>query len=240
MSNTLTNFELVLDLDSTLICAFLDTYQYNNLIQSGALNDEKNKSRFHKFYLVDVVTPAGTGKVTELWCVFRPHLREFIEFAILYFKRIYIWSAGQYKYVHAIVDLIFKEFNYKPSIIYTYDKCIIHEKQIYKPIVRLSEDPEVKCENLNKVFTLDDRTDTFAYNPLNGIKIHPYDPNPFSIDSLLQEDDALVKLMCWFAQSKIIEAPDVTKIDKSDIFTTSFDQYQKCLILQNEQENIIS
>lgn len=212
-----TDFILMLDLDSTLIHSSSDFYEYNKLIKN-----DKAKPYLYRFDLVDTSERLGSGDITKIWGVFRPHLRSFLEFALLYFKDIVIWSAGQFNYVYSIVDFIFDGFDYFPKIIKTYDDCEFHNRNVFKKISKLDLD-------MSKVIAIDDRKDTFHYNPNNGIQIPPYEPSPTLDD--IEDDYMLVKLMCWFCLPEVKNSDDIRRVNKKDIFTRSFTEYSKKLAI---------
>lgn len=217
----MTKFKLVLDLDSTLVHSSGNMDDYQKLKVFSDPQVVKLRNRVYTFDLIDVVEPPGTGSTTSMWGVYRPHLFEFLTFASTYFSEIVIWSAGQFKYVHAVSDLIFDQIEPKPQIIKTYDDCHHNGTRVHKPLSDLNLNP-------SQVLCLDDREDTYSLNKRNGILIPVYEPKP-TFGSIMSEDISLVQLMCWLSQPGVLKCDDVRKLDKSTIFTTPLDRYQRDL-----------
>ena len=215
---SLTKFKLVLDLDSTVVHSSGDMDDYQRLNLYSDPRAAEMRSRVYSFDLIDVVEPPGTGSTTSMWGVYRPHVFEFLTFASTYFDEVIIWSAGQFKYVHAITDLIFDGIDSKPQTIKTYDDCRKTSSHVYKPIAELNV-------NSSKILCLDDREDTYSLNKANGILIPIYEPKP-TPSAIMADDIALVQLMCWLSQPEVYKCEDVRRLDKSKIFTTPLDQYQ--------------
>ena len=133
---SLTPHRIVYDLDSTLINTSMDMKAYERL----NLSDPRNahlQGRVYRFDLIDVSSPPGTGNIIPMWGVFRPYVFEFLQFSASYFREVYIWSAGQYKYVHMIKSKLFGG-TFQPSKTYTYDDCSMHGSNINKPLVTVS------------------------------------------------------------------------------------------------------
>lgn len=208
-------FNLVLDLDSTLV--------HTNNINDDFMNINLYHHTIH--HKVRSFSIDNNNEHVYLWTIFRPYLKEFLDFCSKYFKNVYIWSAGQYKYVHIIKDLIYTDIHVKPDVIYTYDDCIISNNNIFKPLDKMFRDIQVpKDVNVTNTFVIDDRLDTFSHNPGNGILIPIYEPR--GIHGIQNDtDDCLVKLMGWFISKEVMNATDVRSINKNNIFTTSMDEY---------------
>jgi len=220
-AKSLTKFILVLDLDSTLIHSYSDMKKYEKL-KIHSLNHEL-KERVYDFELVDVSETPGSGIINKMWGIYRPHLKEFIHFACMYFEEIRIWSAGKFKYVSAIVDSIFDgDRNKLPSVVKTYEDCQMTGNNIYKPLKKFD------CGDMNRIFALDDRSDTFSLNPGNGIKIPIYEPNA-TLKDIMEDEICLLQLMYWFKLPEVMSSVNVTLLDKSKIFTTSLQSYESRL-----------
>jgi TFIIF-interacting CTD phosphatase-like protein len=234
-----------LDLDSTLIYSLMTMpgyYDLFNLVKNG--NATKTGvmvelcttncdliSRIYQFILRDIGVTPGTGTVTPMWGIFRPHLmNEFSSFMQSYFNNIFVWSAGQTTYVDAIVDKIFTG-DLQPKIVYSYPDCVIRGDYIFKDLSKLVEDPVAKevGADLTNTFALDDRLDTFSNNPQNGIQIPEYKSEE-TADSIKEDDIALLQLKEWLTLPEVEYAPDIRdiknlRISKDKIFQTSLDQY---------------
>jgi hypothetical protein len=218
---------IVLDLDETC----LHTVEgFDKLIQSGIMTKSEFypiRNRLYKFNIVDVVTPSGTGEITQVWGVKRPGLDEFINFCCGYFRGVMVWSAGKYKYVHAITEkVIFKNSKCCPKTIFTFNDCEISNRHYVKRLSNMFSHESVKgFMTPSNTFVLDDRQYTFSLNTGNGILIPEYYPklsgkidtiDPIKV--LNDKDDALQKLQIWLMNPLIREAADVRSIDKSRIF----------------------
>jgi TFIIF-interacting CTD phosphatase-like protein len=213
---------IVLDLDETLLCTFDDMVDLYNL---GILTDSKLldiRRRTYYMRLDDVVDKKGTGVKSDLWGITRPHLDEFLRFCFDNFKIVAVWSAGRKKYVHAVVDWIFKNVG-RPHIIYTYDDC---EKTsgglLIKPLQRMIDQINnlEKYMSLSNVFVIDDRRSTFeSSNPDNGIVIPEYLPHP-DIKEMRADDTALLQLINFFQSEDVKNSTDVRQLNKKTIFTT--------------------
>jgi hypothetical protein len=235
---SLTNRHIVLDLDSTLIHSTSNMKTYANLKLYSEPKNAALRPRLYRLEMVDVVDKPGSGIVTVMWGVFRPYVFEFLQFADLYFQGIHIWSAGQYKYVHSIKEILFRDGPVQPSTILTYDDCEMTSNEIFKPLSKFYGRPTSEGANETNTLALDDRDDTFSRNHHNGIQIPVYeqgprtssgDSPPPTIKFIKANDIALPQLMCWLSLPHIIREPDVRKLDKSTIFTTPLIEYERQL-----------
>ncbi len=239
-----TNKCIVLDLDETLVHTMRSMTSLKNL---GIFSFERSfntknsdiRSRCYQIDLYDVFKPGGTGRETKVWGVTRPYLREFLIFCFSYFSVVAVWSAGQKKYVHEIVDLIFRDIA-MPHIVFTYPDCVPVknglQKHLSKPLYKMykqcdSHQPSKSISSNivfsgcssnqhmgpTKTYVIDDRFDTFSSNILNGIQIPAYKPAP-DLKSISQDDQTLKKLMRWFQQEKVVNSEDIRMLDKGYIF----------------------
>lgn len=200
---------LLLDLDSTLIQTNTEIENLERLELYTNPSHLNERDRFFTLWLDDVTTPPGTGVQTPIWGFFRPHLPEFITFIRQYFTGIHVWSAGQYKYVHAIVDLIFGET--PPTTVLTYEDCEVRGEELRKPIWKLmSRNPGMTYSN---TFCLDDREETFADNPRNGILIPAYEPE-LDWPTIKADETSLLKIIRWWDLPRVREAKDVRRLRK--------------------------
>lgn len=226
-SRSLTNRHLVLDLDSTLIHSSVEMDVYENMHLYSDTRSIPLRSRLYRFDLVDAmdVVP-GTGSVMPMWGVFRPHVFEFLQFASVYFEKVHIWSAGQYKYVHNIKAVLFPKPDFQPDVVLTHDDCEMSSTMVCKPLSKLYG-MGVGANETNTL-ALDDRDDTFSKNPYNGIQIEPYEPGE-SKEEIMDDDDTLQKLMCWLSLPEVMRESDVRYLDKRYIFDTPLSTYHKRL-----------
>jgi hypothetical protein len=214
-----TNLVLVLDLDETAVHSYS-----NGLADYQRLGIEKMpdlRSRTYLLTLNDVVTPHGQGEVNKIWGIERPHLNEFLIFCFSYFRMVIVWSAGQYKYVHAIVDTIFANI-LPPHHVMTWDDCIKVDGICDKDLNIIYRHPELGAyANPSNTLIIDDREHSFQRNtPENGILIPPYNPD-LRIDSLRSDDIAFLQLQAWLQRPEVINSTDVRKLNKKGIFRSS-------------------
>lgn len=225
-SASITDKCIVLDLDQTLI-ATQDSV--DSLKQLGILSDPHLlplRNRLYYITIEDLEKP-GVGTKYNFWGVTRPHINEFLIFCFSYFKIVAVWSAGKRPYVEAIVDHIFKDLP-KPHVIFTHDDVIIGPQgHITKPLTKMIESNPVLRRNmsLQNTFALDDNVMTFYQNHNNGILIPAYDPS-LSTNALGRDDPTLLQLKYWLLQPEVVNARDVTVLDKSKIFSTSLESYR--------------
>ena len=115
----------------------------------------------------------------------------------------------------------------RPRVVYTAPHCIFHATgEIHKPLVKLYiGPPQDGTFGAYSTMVLDDRNDTFSLNPDNGIHIPKYCPDP-SPEGAKSSDIALAQLMWWLSLPEVKKAPDIRRLDKSRIFSTSLEEYQ--------------
>ena len=220
---------IVLDIDATMVHTHGDEDEFLNLQVFTNPKMIKYRPRLYSMELRDVTSPPGTGEEMTLYGVYRPYLKEFIEFCFDYFDNVIIWSAGKKKYVEKMCELMFIDMSNQPLVIYNYDDCGVYDDFIRKPLKKLYEDPRVKGKmNEKNTYVLDDRDDTFALNKGNGILIPEYEAS-LTKKGLDKEDDNLLKLMAWLSIDVNKQCRDVRQIDKSRIFELSEKDYLKLL-----------
>lgn len=215
--NSLTDKNIVFDIDETLVHTFDD---YDKLKQLRIFTDAKNmklRNRVYKLGLDDMFDKRGSGNQTLMWGITRPNLDEFLKYCFKYFRNVAVWSAGQGPYVRAVVKDIFKGIG-TPTLVYVWDDCENDEDAgIYeKPLRKMYK--EVDTMNPTNTFILDDRTTSFSgCNPDNGILIPAYKPIE-KVESLHKDDNAFEKLVNWLNKPEVIRSTDVRKLDKTNIF----------------------
>jgi len=208
---------LVLDLDSTLVHTSEEMKQI--FLTLNLYNDPHHaamRGRIEGFSIYDVFDEPGTGNELRMWTCLRPHLREFLDFAHRYFTKIFIWSAGQHKYVHAIVDLLFPSYYPRPPVIFTWKNCVINGRTILKPLANLYTQLKAYNADPTNTFCVDDRADTFANNFDNAIHIPVYEP--MTLEDVMAPDPTLLQLRDWLCRPEVVEADDIRTLDKSKIF----------------------
>ena len=170
-----TKYNIILDIDATLLHTHDEPYDLEDLnIYSNPLRF-KIRNKVYHMNLVDVTNEPGKGNVTSLTGIYRPYLKEFLDFCFEYFNHVIIWSAGKRKYVEECCRLMFPID--KPSIIFTWDDCINNDEGLFKPISKIVEDP-VYCSlgiTEENTFHLDDRDDVYSLNKNNGVQIPEFE-----------------------------------------------------------------
>jgi len=154
----------------------------------------------------------------DLWAYKRPHLQEFLTFCFSYFKIVAVWSAGEYDYVHSVVNHIFKRIR-RPHLIFTRPDCK-QEKELTKPIIEMINQVPGLSEYMNLANTviIDDRDTNFLPNPYNGILIPAFSPKGLLLEL---DDDHLLHLIKWFKQRVVRDCKDIRALAKDKIFTRS-------------------
>jgi TFIIF-interacting CTD phosphatase-like protein len=225
-SEPLTDKCIVLDLDETLVHSHEDI---NTLYKLGILSKPELlnlRKRTYTIQLDDVLDKKGKGTKISLWGITRPYVKEFLITCFSYFKIVAVWSAGQRKYVEAIVDYLFRDIR-RPHIVFTYDDCVeMSNSYLAKPLSNMiSSIPNLhKYMSLENTFIIDDRLTTYStVNPYNGILIPPYKPSP-NIHSLNSDDIALRQLSIWLLTPEVMNSTDIKNINKNNIFDRSLNQ----------------
>jgi hypothetical protein len=214
-----TNKTIVLDLDSTLLHTCDDMEIWDKLEIYTNPKNAKLRSRVYFFELIDVTEKVGSGSKTILWGVLRPHVYTFLRFCFDYFENVIVWSAGQKKYVHAICDFLFQEFEKQPTIIFTYEDCEIGSNYIHKPLVKFPQIP------VHTIVTLDDNVTTFSKNKGNGLLIPPYEPE-FNYNGIMEDERSLLNVMYWLTSPEVMNASDIRVPSKSTCFEDPPEKYE--------------
>lgn len=229
---------LVLDIDQTLVHTHGDIDNFDMLNIYKKPKRVKLRKKVYSIKLYDVSVEDGTGDEMYLAGIFRPYLKEFLDFAMEHFNVI-IWSAGRMKYVHKMVDKMFPIGSKRPHMIYTYDDCDIgKEDYLKKPLKKLYHDPELEHLKMNDRNTLvvDDRDDTFSLNRRNGIQIPEFESDMTAEEIDFHPDIALLQLMAWMKRPEVLESDDVRNLNKRNIFKTSLKEYAKELSSSRKSE----
>ena len=217
----LTDFSIVLDLDSTLIycleCDY-DDVTMKAVDTLGVFSDKKLldiRRRSHLLRLHDACTKRGEGDECSTWVIERPHLKEFLIFCFEYFRTVNVWTAGDRVYGEEIARSISQDI-FPFDHILTQEDCVVSNGVYYKPLQKAQEIfPNIGP--VDKIFFLDDNPDSFAYDPDNGILIPPYSTTP-NVDAIRTDDVALLQFKNWLPRVK--KSADVRMLDKRGIFTS--------------------
>ena len=143
-----------------------------------------------------------------------------------YFATVTVWSAGKYRYVHSIVNYLFKKLPY-PDLILTRDD--LNEKQ-RKPLSTVFEKYRDTHPGLDmgyhNTWLLDDNNHNYIYdNPNNGILIPPFAPAP-NIKDMQVVDNRLLQVKAWLEWDIVKKSRDVRNLNTRDIFITSLEQLE--------------
>ncbi|PCJ23329.1 MAG: hypothetical protein COA94_08375 [Rickettsiales bacterium] len=204
MSTTKTNLSIVLDLDETLLHTITNV---KSLIKMNILGNPNKLGVRERLYIINM------NDGNNMWGIYRPHLREFINFCFDYFKHVCVWSAGSYEYVHKIVHKIFSGIN-KPHIVYTRNDMKIVAGEMRKPLSHLM----VGCMNSKNTLILEDRYKSFSVtDPNNGLLIPAYLPSS-DLLGVMEEDNHLEALILWLSSDKISHCSDIREVDKISLF----------------------
>ena len=211
-----TDKTVVLDIDETLVHTSDDeTAIYTMGILSNPVHLDI-RQRLYRFTLNNNNAKRGSGAVYNMWGVVRPHFEEFKRFCFAYFKNVTVWSAGQYHYVHAMVNILFRDR--LPAMVHTANDCAKREQLLTKPLSSMYRSPSApQGMEESKTLIFDDRETVYSYdNPDNGILFPPYAPT--TIENMKLDDYAYLVIMRWLMRPEVRGASDVRSLDKTTIF----------------------
>ncbi len=221
--NPITNKHIVIDLDECLVHTFGRYGDYNDLgIGKKGIIDQNRKKLRNRAYVVteaDVNSKPGRGVISSYWGITRNYVYEFLIFCYQYFETVTIWSAGTYRYVHFIVDYLFKKLPY-PDLVLTRDDLNPKNR---KPLATVFEKLKGAHPNIgyHNTWLLDDNNHNYIYdNPENGILIPQFNPSP-KIADMCVVDDRLLKFKAWLQRVEVISSADVRMLNTKDIFISS-------------------
>lgn len=216
---------IVLDIDATLVHTHGEVDKYEILKVFEDEDKIKVRRKLYNMKLYDISGEPGAGEEFNLSGIYRPYLREFLDFCFHYFDGVVIWSAGKYDYVHKMCDLMFPLEN-RPLDILTFDDCDISRgiDNLKKPLTKLyKKHPQMKPEN---TFVLDDRDDTFSLNKKNGIMIPIFESDMSVEDITTSKDENFLKLMIWLDSKEVRECNDIRNLKKDKIFKVSLKEFK--------------
>ena len=221
---------IVLDIDATLVHTHGDMDDFKMLRVYS--NDEQldMRKKVYNMRIIDVSDVPGEGEVTDLAGIYRPYLREFLEFGFSYFDNIVIWSAGKKKYVEKMCEYMFP-LKKQPILIFNYDDCEGDENNlIIKPLEKIYNHPACKGKLFpENTFVLDDRSETYSMNKRNGIQIPEFESDMSVEDICNHPDVEFLKLMSWLSTKEVRESDDVRKLNKKNIFSRNLKEYREIL-----------
>ena len=227
---------IVLDIDATLVHTHGDMDDFKMLNVYGNEEQLEMRKKVYNMRIIDVSDVPGEGEVTDLTGIYRPYLREFLEFGFSYFDNIVIWSAGKKKYVEKMCEYMFP-LKKQPILIFNYDDCEGDENNlIIKPLEKIYNHPDCKGKLFpENTFVLDDRSETYSMNKRNGIQIPEFESDMSVEDICNHPDVEFLKLMSWLSTKEVRESDDVRKLNKKNIFSRSLKEYRE--ILREELQN---
>jgi len=227
---------IVLDIDATLVHTHGDMDDFKMLNVYGNEEQLEMRKNVYNMRIIDVSDVPGEGEVTDLAGIYRPYLREFLEFGFSYFDNIVIWSAGKKKYVEKMCEYMFP-LKKQPILIFNYDDCEGDENNlIIKPLEKIYNHPDCKGKLFpENTFVLDDRSETYSMNKRNGIQIPEFESDMSVEDICNHPDVEFLKLMSWLSTKEVRESDDVRKLNKKNIFSRSLKEYRE--ILREELQN---
>jgi NLI interacting factor-like phosphatase len=211
-SSSKTDKVIVLDLDETLVHTPRTEMSRYRELELNRLNELT--PRIYVIQMRDAVDARGTGNITTMWGVIRPHAKEFLAFCFSYFKMVIVWSAGVYEYVHEISKLLFAELP-QPHAILTRRDCTEVDGNYDKNLHKLYDNDELgKYATPKNTMIIDDRTVSYSTScPDNGVHIPAYSPEP-EIPNMKSDNIALLQLRAWLLRPEIRESDDVRTLDK--------------------------
>ncbi len=213
---------IVLDLDETLIHTSTED-DMSSLYRMGILTDPQKIDLRQRIFFIeidDAVGKRGYGDHEKMWAIKRPNLDEFLDFCFQYFDLVIVWSAGADRYVHSVVDNIFRDHP-EPHVVYGRSECVTDPRAgNYKPLKKMMRKVSGIIDRmmLSNTFVIDDKESTYIDNVDNGIKIPAYEPRPI-VEELRDDDQALIELMDWLEQDVVKSSKNVQTLDKGNIFT---------------------
>ncbi len=216
---------LIIDLDETLLKSF-DKPEFLNTYEVYTNPDVAAKFKNIKTYSM-IITK--NGQKSKIWGVFRPGLKEFLEYVNNYFDHVIFWSAGTEIYVKEIIEQMEKIFNIAPGkMIWAREKCATTSSTFHKPIAHVCRDLQNRYYftfEIDPMLTmiLDDKTYTFTDNPDNGILIPQFNPGDGQkippLNSLLDvSDHALSDFTKWLQTPEVLNSNDYRTLSKNNIF----------------------
>lgn len=144
-----------------------------------------------------------------------PHLREFLDYCQLRFRRRVVWSAGGFENVHMLCSKLEKITSFVPDLILTkLDTKFTHNHPYGdKDLIKVYE--ALPGTSPMRTFIVDDHDSNFDKNPDSGILIPEFVTRspakvPFDVD--------LVVLMEWFSLPHVVGSKDVRLLDKTQVF----------------------
>lgn len=228
---TMTDFTVVLDLDSTLIHSEEDFADFKKL---GIMDNPKLMALRRRLYFLKL-SDKSDGQKYDFWGIKRPHLDEFLLFCFNYFKYVIVYSAGTRTYVDELVKTIFKELR-MPHLVWSVNDVEFNaQKNPEKPLTKIIQKSGLKGLSLEKIIHIDDNETTFVHNKRNAIHIPPYEPLT-TLEELMKDDQALLQIKFWLLLPNHVVARDVRKLNMEEVFDHSPEDYRKIALMMYEED----
>lgn len=211
-SESYTDFSLVLDIDETMVHTFTDMKRFREL---GIFRDPNLlalRKRAYRLVIDDLENP-GSANSNDIWGVTRPHLYTFLSYAFKYFRHIFVWSSGHKRYVHTMVNYLFRDLP-KPDAILSNEDCGIYGgNKFYKPLTHLyDKHPHFNLDPATTIF-IDDIPANMRSNKGNGIVIPEYNPSP-RLEHLQKNETALLNILEWLKSDNVLDCQDIRQVTK--------------------------
>lgn len=147
---------IVLDIDHTLIYSIPKS-------ETSTLREISSKRSFDY-------------ELNNFYGLFRHNMVEFLKWCFDNFDYVVIWSAGSYRYVHQMMDIMFKDVGNFPYFVLTRDDCYYFDDILTKPmnlVINKFSEQDIKID-LKNFFIIDDIEENFIFNKTYGIIIEKF------------------------------------------------------------------
>lgn len=227
---------VILDLDHTLLHTQNDMGGYEDVLK---VSSEENPRWRRRLYRLSFNESGRSGipsstlssldktkkaeilnmmKNNNMWGVFRPGAIDFYEYCFYNFSKVVVWSAGQYGYVHNIVDILHNITGKYPHLVWTYDDLDVDDNGNYlKDLYKMARDKKNIVGGINRMIIIDDTESTFSRNVENAIHIPAYKFKGDPRKAFMQEDKAFENIKAW-AETSCYEFQDIRDVEKGQIF----------------------
>lgn len=168
--NSLPERTIVLDVDETLLytSVIIGTNNNKNIGDRNFFESVYNFriSSISYSHLFNYLCFKSNFNTLYSWVTFRPYLYEYLKFIGHYFDHVAIWSAGIREYIEPLVDLMFKNQDYYPELVWCRSECkLLRSGKLTKPLIKISN---FKGWDYNNMILIDDQIYNFDMNKVNG------------------------------------------------------------------------
>ena len=201
------NYDLVLDLDETLIHSSEKPVKINFCFINIFYKKIKGNHASFKFALERVNWQGGVEKI-EYWVYERPGLKEFLQKMSQMFELV-AWTAGAQDYGTKILSHIDPNGEYFVHSLFQHCTPIYHNIALTKDLSKLGRE-------MSRIMILDNAYYSYSLNSKNGIPILDFLGNPKEAE-LMEYIDILTKY----------SSPDLDITIAIPIFQEEFDEKKK-------------